>query len=229
MTALPSKTPALAAFALGEPILPIGYLPNGRAIFPIAGGASDDPPKGDGPPADPPKFEPITSQEELDRRLGARLAREREKFADYDDLKQKAAEHDKAVEAARTEHEKAVEAAKAEGRTEALTTANTRLVSAEARALAAEAKFRNPSLAVRAVDLSGVKVGDDGSVDADAIKVKLKALSDAEPYLIDDGKTRPRPDSAQGGGGSGDGGKPSVAAGRDLYEQRRTRRTKTDA
>ena len=32
-------------------------------------------------------FTPITSQEDLDKVIGARLAREREKFADYDDLK----------------------------------------------------------------------------------------------------------------------------------------------
>ena len=36
-------------------------------------------------------FEPITSQEDLDKIVGARLAREREKYADYDDLKAAAA------------------------------------------------------------------------------------------------------------------------------------------
>lgn len=48
-------TPALAAFALGEPVRPIGFLPNGRPVFPIAGGAPDD------PPADPP--EGVTPEE----------------------------------------------------------------------------------------------------------------------------------------------------------------------
>lgn len=218
-------TPGLAAFALGEPVLPIGFLPSGRPVFPIAGGAPDDdppadPPKPD-PPTDPPKFEAITSQEDLDRRLGERLARERAKFADYDELKKKADEHDKAVEAARTEQEKAVEAAKAEGRTEVLATANARLVSAEARALAAEAKFRNPALAVRALDLKEVKVSDDGEVDADAIKAALKELSDADPYLLDDGKKpAPKPDPSQGGGGGSDDG-PSVSRGRDMFAERR--------
>lgn len=32
-------------------------------------------------------FEPIETQEDLDKIVGARLAREREKYADYDDLK----------------------------------------------------------------------------------------------------------------------------------------------
>ena len=37
--------------------------------------------------ADRHAFTPITTQEDLDKVIGARLAREREKFADYDDLK----------------------------------------------------------------------------------------------------------------------------------------------
>lgn len=37
--------------------------------------------------ADRHTFTPITTQEELDKVIGARLAREREKFADYDDIK----------------------------------------------------------------------------------------------------------------------------------------------
>lgn len=38
-------------------------------------------------PADRHAFAPITTQEELDKVIGARLARERDKYADYDDLK----------------------------------------------------------------------------------------------------------------------------------------------
>ncbi len=40
-------------------------------------------------------FEPITTQEQLDKFIGERLAREREKYADYDALKAKAADVDK--------------------------------------------------------------------------------------------------------------------------------------
>lgn len=136
-------------------------------------------------------------------------------------MKAKAAEHDKALEAARTDQEKAVEAARAEGRTEALATANTRLVSAEARALAAAAKFRNPALAVKAIDsdLASVKVADDGNVDADAIRAALTRLAEAEPYLVDDGKQVPRADPSQGGGGASDATS-SVARGRDMYKKK---------
>lgn len=175
------------------------------------------------PKDDPPAFQPITSQEDLDRILGARLAREREKYADYDDLREKASKFDKAVKEAQTEQEKAVQAAREEGKTEALSAANTRLVTAEARALAAEAKFRNPTLAVRAIDLKDIKVGDDGAVDADAIKAKLKELSDADPYLVDDGKPgKPKPDHSQGSGGGVV--QPSVARGREMFEERHPRK-----
>lgn len=39
-------------------------------------------------------FEPITSQEDFEKRIGARLAREAKKYADYQDLKTKAARLD---------------------------------------------------------------------------------------------------------------------------------------
>lgn len=192
------------------------------------GGGGDD---GNGKSGGADDFKPITTPEEMSRFLterdlvvNQRVARERAKFADYSDLKAKAEAHDKALEAARTDQEKAVEAAKTEGRTEGLSVANARLVSAEARALAAEAKFRNPALAVRALDLKDIPVGDDGEVDGTAIKAKLKELSDADPYLLDDGKKpTPKPDKAQGG--TVDKGDASVARGRDMFESRRAKKT----
>lgn len=54
------------------------------------------------------EFQPITSQADLDKRIGERLERERTKFADYDTLKAKAEKFDAAVEADKTELEKAV-------------------------------------------------------------------------------------------------------------------------
>lgn len=59
------------------------------------------------------EFQPITSQEEFDRALGQRLARERAKFADYAELKEKAAKFDEAEQAAKSELEKAIERADA--------------------------------------------------------------------------------------------------------------------
>lgn len=104
------------------------------------------------------------------------------------------------IEAANaTDLEKAVKAARDEGRAEVTTASNARLVSAEARALAAEMQFRKPAHAVKLVDLSAVKVSDDGEVDADAIKAALKELAEDDPLLLtvpDDG--RPKGDADQG-------------------------------
>lgn len=176
------------------------------------------------PEPKPDDFKPITTQADLDRVVGARLAREREKFADYGDLKAKAEKYDKALDAARTEQEKAVEAAKAEGRTEALSAANSRLVSAEARAAAATAKFRDPADAVAFLDLADIKVADDGSVDGEAIKVKLADLAAKKPYLLSDDKPTRRTDKSQGGGG-GDDHTPSVRRGREMFAERHPQKT----
>lgn len=139
------------------------------------------------------------TQADVDRIVTERVARERGKYADYPEL-QKAAKRLQEIEAANaTELEKAVAKARDEGRAEVQTTANARLVAAEARALAAEAKFRNPGLAIKAIDTSQVRVADDGTVDAGAIKDLLTELAKADPYLVDDGKLpRPKPDDAQG-------------------------------
>lgn len=58
-------------------------------------------------------FTPITSQADLDKAIGPRLERERSKFADYADLKTKAAEFDKLADANKSEIEKANEKAAA--------------------------------------------------------------------------------------------------------------------
>jgi len=68
-------------------------------------------------------FNPITSQEEFDKILGQRLQRERSKYADYEDLKQKAAKLDQIEEANKTELEKALaRAEKAEAHAKELET-----------------------------------------------------------------------------------------------------------
>lgn len=51
-------------------------------------------------------FTPITTQEELDRIIGSRVMRERDKYKDYNDLKAKAKRLDEIEEANQTELEK---------------------------------------------------------------------------------------------------------------------------
>lgn len=56
-----------------------------------------------------PTFEAITSQEAFDKAIQARIARERAKFADYDELKTAKSELDKIRESQKTEAQKAQE------------------------------------------------------------------------------------------------------------------------
>lgn len=181
----------------------LGYRKDGRPIWSIAGASPEDPsndPQPTDPPKDPaptpdPKPDPdpgkTFTQADVERIIAGRLS----KYADYDDLKGKLEELQNANA---SEQEKAIRQAREEGRKEVIETANQRLKTAEARAVAAEMRFRNPSLAVRTVDLAGVEVADDGSVDTDAIKAALDDLAKSEPYLIDDDGSKP-PASFGGG------------------------------
>lgn len=55
------------------------------------------------------EFTPITSQEELNKLIGSRINQVKSQYADYDDLKAKAAQVDAAEEANKTELQKAQE------------------------------------------------------------------------------------------------------------------------
>lgn len=217
-------------FAFGGPIT----LDNLDQLFShhrgLTGGWSmegDDNPPADPPPnpTDPPKFEAITSQDQLDKVLGSRLAREREKYADYDDIKKKAAAHDEALEAAKTEQEKAVDAARKEGENAGRQSSDTRVIRAEAKAALAAANAQNATSAVKLLDLSGLTVGDDGEVDPAALKAKIDSLKESDPYLFGDGKPAPKdppkPDPTQGGGGGGDEKPGSIAEARRIAREQR--------
>ncbi len=179
--------------------------------------ADDDQPNGDPEQGKPDTGKPGDSKPDVDRKddapsedvtkLKTALDRERSlRRAAEKDARENAAHKQRAddLEAAtQSDTEKAVSAARKEGAQEAIASANRRVVNAEARALAAEQGFRNPSLAVRAIDLADVKVTDDGMVDVDAIKSAFVALAAAEPYLLkgDDQPRTPKPDPSQGGTG----------------------------
>lgn len=60
-----------------------------------------------GTPPEQKPFTPITSQDDLNRIIADRVSRERNKFADYKDLKAKAAKLDEIEEANKTELQKA--------------------------------------------------------------------------------------------------------------------------
>ena len=86
------------------------------------------------------EFKPITSQDDLNRIITKRIERERARFADYDEVKQKATEFDKFAEANKTELQKVLERAEA----------------AEKKAAAFEAKEQRTKWAEEIVKDSGV-------------------------------------------------------------------------
>jgi hypothetical protein len=102
--------------------------------------------------------------------------------------------------------EKAIAEAKAQGRKEALSTANDRLVKAEVRAHAA-GKLADPGDAAALLgDLSGF-VGDDGEPDSRAIAKAIDDLLEAKPYLAagaTPGTTRIPAGARGGNAGEGD-------------------------
>jgi len=154
------------------------------------------------PPAPEPKLVP---QDEVDRIVADRLARERKKYGDYDDIKAKLAELEKAEEerkkadmtaAERLEAEKAEALKRAqeaeEARDRALTAANQRLIKAEFRAIARELNVRNDALedAFVLADLSAVTVGEDGAISG--VEDVVKALITNKPYLAEQPKPQPK-------------------------------------
>lgn len=154
----------------------------------------------DAPPAPPPPA-PDADKTFTQDEVNAILAKQKRdaKPADYDALKAAAKRLEEIEAANATDLEKAVKAARDEGRNEVQAAANARLITAEARAIAAEMQFRKPNHAVRLVDLSEVKVGDDGEVDAKAVRALLDDLAKDDPLLLavpDDG--RPKGDADLG-------------------------------
>jgi hypothetical protein len=123
----------------------------------------------------------------LDRERSARRDAERQAKAAQRELEQ-------LRQQSMSDAEKAVAKAKEEGKAEALTTANGRLVKAEVR-VAAAGKI-DPALAVRLLDLEQFKVDDDGEVDNKAIARAIDQLLKEHPNLAANGRP----------GGSADGG-----------------------
>ena len=128
------------------------------------------------------EYAPPATQADLDRIIESRLARERAKYGDYDELKSKITEYEGWKESQLTEQEKAVQAAREEGRQEATTAFERKLVSAQVKLEAQALGFHDPSDAL-------AHFGDelpmkDGDPDVDAIKQVLTELASNKPYLL---------------------------------------------
>lgn len=142
------------------------------------------------------------TQEELNRVVEDRLARERGKFRDYEDLKKKAKQYDDAETARLSETEKLqkrvteLETAKTDLENAAKARdleINERLIRAEVRGVAATMQFISPEDAYSLADLAGVTVAEDGSIKG--VQAALEKLAKAKPYLV--------------GAGTGAGGTPN--------------------
>lgn len=122
-------------------------------------------------------FEAITSQEQLDKILSKRLERERAKYSDYEELKQKAAEaadsrseveklNDRLKELEQERHQSAIEAAKAKAAGEYGVPADL-LVGDDTDAIEAHAKRLAEYVAAQA-PATGAYVKNVGRDDAES-------------------------------------------------------------
>jgi hypothetical protein len=161
-----------------------------------------EPPEGDNVEGNGKAPEEKTfSQEDLDRLIKERLKREKDKYADYKDLKAQAEKWAEHEEAQKTEIDKAHDKAqKAEAeRDEALAQANERLMRAAFVAEAAKANVSHPEDAYMLADLSEVEITDDGAVSG--VEGAVKALVEAGRLVIRK-QAAPSLDAGAGGGTS---------------------------
>ncbi|MGG4217583.1 scaffolding protein [Paenibacillus jamilae] len=195
--------------------------------------AEGDPDPTPDPPIDPTPSKTFT-QEELDQVIADRIARERKKYADYDELKTKLSDFEREKEerekekmsvTERLEAEKAAALKAAEDarveRDKALTAANQRLIKAEFRTMARELNIRPDALedAYVLADLSSASVGDDGSING--VEDVVKALIENKPFLVEQPKKEPSPIGGPSGGNPYD--KETRTLEQQLAEARRAR------
>lgn len=120
------------------------------------------------PPEGGNEFKAPASQEELDRIIGARIERERAKFADYKDIKAKAEKFDAVEEANKTELQKLAERAE---------TAEKALTPAQAQIARLEVALEKGLTATQAKRLVG-STKEEFAADADEL---LNDLASSKP------------------------------------------------
>ena len=162
------------------------------------------------------EFKAPATQEEMDRIIESRLARERDKYKDYDELKAAKTTFDEHTESQKTAAQKAIDAAKGEGTTETTHRFLSKLVNSEVRSLAVSLGFNDPADALQVIDATKLPVKDD-EADADAIKALVEKLAADKPYLVKaDGtrkpRTRPTPQKGEPADDNGAPGKGRAAA-----------------
>lgn len=133
---------------------------------------------------------PPASQADLDRIISDRLARERAKYADYDEVKKRAEEFDKLADAQKTETERAIEAARNEAAESVRSELLTERVLDKVETLAAK-DFADPDDARLRLASRAAEFLKDGKVDTESIKTALASLLTDKPHLAArDGRPR---------------------------------------
>lgn len=179
------------------------------------------------PPATPPVTPETFTQEDVNRIVAERVAREKAKYAGYDDLKGKAAKFDAIQAENATELDKAVAQAVETTRADAAKAMNNTLVRAEVKALAAAAQFHDPTVAAAllAEKFSQVPVDASGEVDVTAAKALVDQLATDQPYLVktaSNGAPAPLPGQGTPPAAPKTG---SVSAGADEYRRKKQKAT----
>jgi hypothetical protein len=137
------------------------------------------------------------TQDELDKIVADRLARDRKKYADYDEVKTRLSQYEKSeeerkhaemteVERLQAEKESALQKAKEleESGKAVIEKVNQRLVKSEFRTIAKELGIRKDAMddAYLLADLSTVVIDDDG--DVQGMKEALESLKKSKAFLF---------------------------------------------
>lgn len=159
-------------------------------------------------------FTPITSQEALDHLVGERLARERTKFADYDDLKAKAEKLATLEDANKTAEQRTAE----------------QLAALQQRVEESEKKAAAASQAALRASVANTKGVPEGLLPADGTREEMEAKADElTAWAKQNGGGGLGPGAAPtGGNGEGNGKSGGTAAGRELFEARHNKKTSTN-
>jgi hypothetical protein len=160
-------------------------------------------------PESPPAEDKRLTQEQFEFELGKRLARERAKYADYDDLKAKAGQWDEHEETQKSELEKLQgQIAKAEqAAQEALAERDSALIRNVVMLEAGKQGVPQERLAaaLKLLDSSLLTPEKDGTVSG--VEDAVKALLEASPFLLADDSKPPAPQLDSGAGGGARPGK----------------------
>jgi len=134
-------------------------------------------------------FTPPASQEDLDRIIDRRLIAERRRYADYDQLKQRASKLDEIEESQKSETEKlrgATQKAQQE-RDAALSRVQDTLIRAAIVSEASKLGVIDPSVVAAILPRTGIIVDGD---EVDGVEEAVKQLLIEKPYLRKAGATR---------------------------------------